>query len=418
MLGLVLEGGGAKGAYHAGAVKALFENGYKFDGVMGTSIGALNGVMIAQKDFDECYNLWYNINPSQILDLNDTEMEKYFEKRMDSSSYKYFWTLIKSTLKNRGLSVDKIVSLLKDKIDEDRLRSSGIDFGLITVNMSDGFEPLEVFVEEIPYGMVAEYIMASAYYPAFRNDQINGKRYMDGGTYDNMPINPLIRRGYDHIIAIRTNSYMPHQKVVDETVKVEYIIPSEDLGDTLAFSHKIARKNLELGYYDALRFIHKYAGRHYYVINEGDNKALDWYLSTMSPEVIEKAREVFKLRKDVTAEELMKTFINRLSHFFKISTEASDFERIVIGMEFFARKYRLEKFRIYTFEEFLTEIIKAHKPERERQSDFRKMISKFFDSKVEFVFNIYLDDMALKLEKENAEEDSSADTVNENTETD
>lgn len=135
MLGLVLEGGGAKGAYHAGAVKALMENGYNFDGVMGTSIGALNGVMIAQNDFEECYRLWYNINPSQILDLNDNEMEKYFEKRMDFSSYKYFYALIKNTLRNRGLSIDKIVSLLKDKIDEDKLRSSGKDFGLITVNM-------------------------------------------------------------------------------------------------------------------------------------------------------------------------------------------------------------------------------------------------------------------------------------------
>lgn len=416
MLGLVLEGGGAKGAYHAGAVKALYENGYKFDGVMGTSIGALNGVMIAQNDFDECYNLWYNINPSQILDLNDNEMEKYIEKRMDTSSYKYFWTLIKSTLRNKGLSIDKIVALLKDKIDEEKLRSSGIDFGLITVNMTDGFEPLEVFVEEIPYGMVAEYVMASAYYPAFRNDQINGKRYMDGGAYDNVPINPLIRRGYDHIIAIRTMSYMPHQKVVDETVKVEYINPSEDLGDTLAFSYKVARKNLQLGYYDALRFINKYAGRHYYVINEGD-KALDWYLSTLSPEVMEKAREVFKLKKNVTREQLLKTFLNRLSHYFKISTEATDFERIVIGMEFFARKYRLEKFRIYTFEEFLTEIIKAHKPERDRQSDFRKMLSKFFDSKVEFVFNVYLDDMALKLEKEQADNGSADGEKNENSQT-
>lgn len=411
MLGLVLEGGGAKGAYHAGAVKALMENGYDFDGVMGTSIGALNGVMIAQNDFEECYRLWYNINPSQILDLNDNEMEKYFEKRMDFSSYKYFYALIKNTLRNRGLSIDKIVSLLKDKIDEDKLRSSGKDFGLITVNMTDGFEPMEVFVEEIPYGMVPEYIMASAYYPAFRNDQINGKRYMDGGTYDNIPINPLIRRGYDHIIAIRTMSYMPHQKVVDETVKVEYICPSEDLGDTLAFSQKITRKNLQLGYYDAMRFIHKFAGRHYYVKNDGE-KGLEWFLSTLSPEVIEKAREVFKLRQGVTVKELAVTFLNRLSNYFKISTEATDFERIVIGMEFFARKYRLPKFHIYTIEEFVSEIIKAHKPERDRQSDFRKKLSKFFDSKVEFVFNIYLDNMALKAEKENNGNLSSDNTEN------
>jgi len=51
-LGLVLEGGGARGAYQAGVLKALFEAGYKFDGVAGTSVGALNGVMVAQNRFE------------------------------------------------------------------------------------------------------------------------------------------------------------------------------------------------------------------------------------------------------------------------------------------------------------------------------------------------------------------------------
>lgn len=58
MLGLALEGGGAKGAYHMGVVKAYFEEGYYFDGVVGTSIGALNGAIIAQGDFELGYELW------------------------------------------------------------------------------------------------------------------------------------------------------------------------------------------------------------------------------------------------------------------------------------------------------------------------------------------------------------------------
>ena len=49
---LVLSGGGAKGAYEAGCVRALQEIGYEFDLVCGTSIGALNGLLVAQKDFD------------------------------------------------------------------------------------------------------------------------------------------------------------------------------------------------------------------------------------------------------------------------------------------------------------------------------------------------------------------------------
>ena len=48
MKGLVLEGGGTKGAYQLGAYKALKELGMEFDGIVGTSIGALNAAFIIQ----------------------------------------------------------------------------------------------------------------------------------------------------------------------------------------------------------------------------------------------------------------------------------------------------------------------------------------------------------------------------------
>ena len=52
MKGLVLEGGGTKGAYQIGAFKALRELGIEFKGVAGTSIGALNGAYIVQDNID------------------------------------------------------------------------------------------------------------------------------------------------------------------------------------------------------------------------------------------------------------------------------------------------------------------------------------------------------------------------------
>ena len=45
--GLVLSGGGAKGAYQVGVVKALAEAGVRVDAVAGASIGALNGAIVA-----------------------------------------------------------------------------------------------------------------------------------------------------------------------------------------------------------------------------------------------------------------------------------------------------------------------------------------------------------------------------------
>ncbi len=400
MLGLVLEGGGAKGAFQVGAIKALVENGYVFDGVMGTSIGSLNGVMVAQGDFAKAYELWSTLTPSMLFDVDDEEMVKYMTKQMDSKTYKYLFGLVGNTLKNKGLGVHKILEYLKTYIDEDKLRSSNIEFGLITVRIEDGqFEPLEVFKEEIPYGKVTEYIMASAYYPAFKNEPLSGKRYIDGGVYDNMPINPLIRRGYDHIIVIRTMSTMPHQKVVDKTVKIDYITPSEPIGDTLAFTHHIASKNLNLGYYDAMRFVHKYSGRHFYVQNEGD-EALWRFMDTIPQSVLKEARTLLGLKSNASSKELMTAFMARLTKLFKISTECSDYDKLIIAMEYVARKYKLEKFKVYTFDEFLNAIIDKHTPVEERKSDLKKLVSRFFDRDIEYIFNTYLDCM-VNAKKEN-----------------
>ena len=47
-IGVILEGGGVKGAYHVGALKAFEEAGFEFSGYAGTSIGALNAAQLCQ----------------------------------------------------------------------------------------------------------------------------------------------------------------------------------------------------------------------------------------------------------------------------------------------------------------------------------------------------------------------------------
>ena len=78
--GLVLEGGGAKGAWQIGAWKALKEAGVKIRGVAGTSVGALNGALICMGDLERAENLWKNIEYSQVMDVNDERMQSLFDK--------------------------------------------------------------------------------------------------------------------------------------------------------------------------------------------------------------------------------------------------------------------------------------------------------------------------------------------------
>jgi len=64
--GIVLEGGGAKGAYQIGAWKALREAGIKVKGVAGTSVGALNGAFICMDDIEK-QNMYGVIFPTPML---------------------------------------------------------------------------------------------------------------------------------------------------------------------------------------------------------------------------------------------------------------------------------------------------------------------------------------------------------------
>lgn len=67
-IGIVLGGGGAKGAYQVGCWKALRECGItRFGAVAGTSVGALNAVLIAQDDFAKAEAIWHDMHLGRVL---------------------------------------------------------------------------------------------------------------------------------------------------------------------------------------------------------------------------------------------------------------------------------------------------------------------------------------------------------------
>ena len=69
--GLVLDGGGARGAYQIGAWKALAEAGVKLNAVAGTSVGALNGALICMGDIENAENIWREMTFSSVMDVDD-----------------------------------------------------------------------------------------------------------------------------------------------------------------------------------------------------------------------------------------------------------------------------------------------------------------------------------------------------------
>ena len=71
-IGLVLSGGGGKGAYQVGVLKALAENGLLDDvtAISGASIGAVNAMLYAMEDIELMYKAWEEIEMETVFDVN------------------------------------------------------------------------------------------------------------------------------------------------------------------------------------------------------------------------------------------------------------------------------------------------------------------------------------------------------------
>lgn len=358
MIGLALEGGGAKGAFHMGAARAFFEEGYRFDGVVGTSIGAINGAVIAQGDFEKGYNWWTKIDISTIFDIEKAHIQKFMNRNIDRKTLTYILSTMKNIVQNRGIDTKKMKEILSSIIDEDKLRKSHTDFGMVTVSISD-LKPLNLYKEDIPNGKMINYLMASANFPVFRIEPLEGRYYIDGGFYDNCPINLLVKKGYTEVIAIRTLGMAPVQKVKNKNIKIVNIIPSQNLGTVLNFDNNLIQTNLKMGYCNAMRFIKELKGRKYYIEPTYTEEELFYKLSSISKNEINELGRMMKLPSMESRKLLFEKILPGISKI--ISTQpSSNYEDIVIGiLEYMAEKRQIERYKVYTFNNFVTVIKNA-----------------------------------------------------------
>ncbi len=253
MRALVLSGGGSKGSYEIGVWKALRKLHIKFDIVTGTSIGALNGALITQKSYFKALKLWNTVNLELLFG------EQAANKKNDLEIMKMYG---KEFLKNGGMDVKEIEKLIKKQINYKKVMKSKINFGLVNYNLTNK-KPIEITKKEIPKNLFADYLMASAScYPAFKQKDIEGEKFIDGGFFDNLPINLAIEMGADEIIAVDLSApgfnKTPKKKL--PTIKIK---PNNKLTNFLNFHGEGAKKNIKLGYNDTLKKYGKLEGKTY-----------------------------------------------------------------------------------------------------------------------------------------------------------
>lgn len=263
--GLVLEGGGAKGAYQIGAWKALREEGVKIRGLSGVSVGALNGALICMDDPELAEEIWENISYSQIMDVDDEKMDSVIRGDLKSIDWNALIQDGLRVIREHGMDVTPLKNLIARVCDEKVIRQSAMDFYIVTYSLSDR-QLIDVSAKEIPEGLIADMLLASAYLPAFKRERLHGKRYIDGGVSDRVPLDSLINRGYRDIIVLRIFGFGVEKRIrIPDDVRVIDVAPRQNLGGILEFDSARSRRNIKLGYYDTKRMLYGLAGNEYYL---------------------------------------------------------------------------------------------------------------------------------------------------------
>jgi len=181
--GLVLSGGGGRGAYQAGVYKYLEEIGFVPDIIAGTSVGAINAVAIASgmKAFELC-ELWAEINSDDVFRL---------------SFWKTIWRFLVRSFSPLA-DITPLKRLLEAKLNLENLRTSNQQIFISAVNILTA--ELKFYTNrdiEIPH------ILASSAIPlVFPWQYIDGMPYWDGGLMANTPIQPVIEAGAREIVVI------------------------------------------------------------------------------------------------------------------------------------------------------------------------------------------------------------------------
>ena len=181
-IGLVLEGGAMRGLYTAGVLDVFLDNGIKADTVIGTSAGVLFGVNYPSGQRGRA--LRYNL--------------KYAPK----GCYMGIRSLLTTgNIINKTFAYYDLPSQL-DLFDEEAYEKSGMDFYATVTNVETG-EAEYIQITDC-FGQMEVMRATSAMPFVSKMVEYNGKKYLDGGVADSIPVDKCIEMGCDKVIVVLT----------------------------------------------------------------------------------------------------------------------------------------------------------------------------------------------------------------------
>jgi len=238
-LGLCISGGGAKGSYESGVIKALYDRGInKFDAISGTSIGAIIGYFILTGNVEKLEEVWTNVEGTSMNKINivnntvDNSLVIDILKNLDDS-YKKKLNFYVNYLKIENKNIEEIVVDVSALDKEESINAIKYS-SLLPFNPKSTLSLKEQFIKDLSEGL----------YEGFK---------LDGGLVRNTLIEPLIKNNLDKIIVISTR----HDYELSDKIKLNYdenniivVRPRTEFSsnDTLNFTNEFCARMFKEGY--------------------------------------------------------------------------------------------------------------------------------------------------------------------------
>lgn len=261
-IGLVLAGGGAKGAYQIGIWKALRELNIDkhISVVSGTSIGALNAMLFLQGDLKIAEEVWYELSMDKILPTDNFDLfKKGIMLTIGSKNIPFIKKYMPRVLEEGNISKEGILDVINKYLDIEKVKASKIEC-YATCTEVEELKAKYFRYNDYSIDDIKKIILATSAIPSiYEAEEICGKKYLDGGMVDNIPVQPVYGAGCDLIIASCLSSVDIINRDSFPNTNIIEIKPME--GDTgvkdglLDFNNKSIKKRISRGYEETINLL-------------------------------------------------------------------------------------------------------------------------------------------------------------------
>ena len=257
-VGLVLAGGGSRGAYQIGVWKALSElNIDKYiEVVSGTSIGALNAMLFLQGNLNLAEEIWCSLTKEEILPLEEKDLiVKGILFFLGAKNMSFIKKYIPTVVKGGSLSREGLNDILK-KVDFKKIKNSKIK-GFATCTSIPEIKAQYFNINEYSEEIIKQILYATSAVPLIYDSPIiDNISYLDGGIVDNVPIQPVYGEHCDIIIVVQLSADSHINTEMYPNTNIIQINSEEgegaDLKGMMDFNTDVIRKRISKGYKDTI----------------------------------------------------------------------------------------------------------------------------------------------------------------------